>query len=247
MNAASRVIFTAQHARQIYAARYPGLNEKSLLIPNGYDETRLPIRTGKRKSSGSPLTILHSGSLQPKGRNPESFFEALQKLKARGKISASQVKIVFRGCGYKERYRSLAEALSVSDLVALEDRVSYAEAIDEMVNADALLVFQGSAYNQAVPAKIYEYFFAGKPILGIVDKRGETKRVLDDVGISETASIDDASEIANQLTQLMATLGAQSPFLPDPAAIPQYSRRNQTRKLASVLEEVIYSAGRPYP
>jgi hypothetical protein len=37
------------------------------------------------------------------------------------------------------------------------------------------MVFQGTPFNTQIPAKIYEYFRAGKPILGLVDTAGEPR------------------------------------------------------------------------
>ena len=239
MDAAARVVFTAEYTREIYSARYPGLRDKSVLIPNGYDEANFPKRQKDDTRSTKCLTFVHSGALQPAGRNPRSFFEALSKLKEKRTICASRLQIVFRASGFEEEYRKMADDLGVSDLVALKGYIPYDQAIEEMANADALLVFQGSAFNHAVPAKLYEYLYARKPILGILDKTGETQRVLKDVGITNTASIHDAEEIAKLVGVVIDTIGEESPFLGNPLAIEQYSRRNQTRKLRSILEEIV--------
>ncbi len=235
----THMVFTAEYARRIYVERYPGLDERSVLIPNGYDEINFPDRAGQDKIPSERLILLHSGALQPKGRNPRTFFEALSKLKKEARISSSSLRIVFRACGFEQQYRELAELSGVADLVALEGHLPYDSAISEMVDADGLLVFQGSLYNHAVPAKVYEYFFARRPILGVLDKTGETQRVLQEVGIDSTANIDDAEEIAAVLGTFIDDLRSDSYFLPVRSVIEGYSRRKQTQKLSALLQQVV--------
>ena len=61
---------------------------------------------------------------------------------------------------------------SIGDIVYLEKGVSYQEALEEMLSVDALLIFQAKNCNHQIPAKIYEYFRANKPIFAITDKEG---------------------------------------------------------------------------
>lgn len=236
---ATHMVFTAEYTRKIYAERYPGLEQRSILIPNGYDEINFPVRASLDKIPSERLTLLHSGGLPPKGRNPRMFFEALSKLKQEARISSSSLRIVFRACDFEQQYRELAELSGVADLVAFESHLPYNQAISEMVDADGLLVFQGSPYNHAVPAKIYEYFFARRPIFGVLDKTGETQRVLQDVGIDSTANIDDAEEIAAVLGTFIDDLRGDSYFLPERSVIEEYSRRKQTKKLSALLQQAV--------
>jgi len=236
---ATRIVFTAEYTRRIYVERYPDLDERTVLIPNGYDENNFPDRSAAGKTSGARLTLLHSGALQPKGRNPRTFFEALARLKREAKISSASLRVVFRACGFEQQYRAIAERLGVADIVAFEGRLPYEEAISEMVDADGLLAFQGSTYNHAVPAKVYEYFFARRPILGILDKTGETQRVLQSVGINSTADIDNSEEIAAVLGSFIDELRCASFFLPQRSAIEDFSRRKQTQKLSALLTELV--------
>ena len=87
--------------------------------------------------------------------------------------------------------------------------------------------------------KIYEYFCARRPVLGVLDKSGETQRVLLDVGIDSTASIDDVKEIADVLSTFIDHLRNESYFLPEQPLIERYSRRKQTQHLSALLRRVV--------
>jgi len=236
---AARVVFTAEFTRRLYEERYPLLSNKSVVIPNGYDESNFPTGLAKESTGDGRLTLLHSGALQPKGRNPRAFFEGLKRLKSNGVVDSTGIRVVFRACGFEDQYQEIARSLGVDDLVEFGGYIPYDKALGEMVNADALLVFQGTAYNHAVPAKLYEYFFAHKPILGILDKSGETRRVLEDVGIAPTSDINDPTDIANHIKTLLGDLGPTSPYVANTREIKNYSRRSQTRRLAELLNTVL--------
>ena len=235
----ARMVFTAHHTRKIYEERYPGLESKTVVISNGYDETNFPAIEPRSRNADEPFLLLHSGAMQPKGRNPEHFFAALEQLKSAGHISAARLRVRLRACGQEERYRALADAANVSDIVEFGSYLPYDEALEEMVGADALLVFQGTAYNHAVPAKLYEYLYARKPILGVLDPAGETRRVLADVGIAESANIADAGDIARHVGRLLENAGSAGPYVANPDEIPNYSRRRLTGRLAELLETVV--------
>ncbi len=238
MKRAARVVFTAKYTLDSYVERYPDLGEKALIIPNGYDDLNFPDAPPHERAENAPVVLLHSGGLQPKGRHPLTFFKALAALKQQGRIDAQRLQVVFRGCGAEREYSELANELGVDDIVAIKGHVPYNDAIREMMAADALIVFQGSYYNHAVPAKLYEYIYARKPILGVVDKRGETERVLQEVGVSTTADINDADSIAHCLSDLLSSEHAPAGFIADEHQIEHYSRRSQTGQLAKLLDEI---------
>lgn len=237
---AARCIFTAEHTRQMYVDRYPHLAGRSVVIPNGYDETNFPEHTGSAPfQSGRPLRLVHSGEMPSDGRNPGPLFEALGLLRAEGVLGSADFRLVLRASGVEDEYRTLAERLGVSDLVSFEPHVPYEQAIQEMVTADALLVFQGSAYNHAVPAKLYEYLYARRPILALLDRAGETENVLRGLGVESRADIGNVDEISSVLRPFIAQLRTGSASRPTLEQIAPFSRRRQAGKLVAVLEEVL--------
>lgn len=160
-------------------------------------------------------------------------------LRAEGTIAACEFEVVLRSCEFEEPYRKLAAELGVSDLVSFGPHLPYEEAIREMVSADALLLFQGRGFNHAVPAKLYEYLYAGRPIFALLDRGGETDNVLRSLGVDSRADITNAQEIAEALRLFVAQLRAGKVPMPSPEQVAPYSRRRQARRLSGVLEEVL--------
>lgn len=237
---AARCVFTAERTRQMYLARYPGLGDRAILIPNGYDEANFPaVATTPQPVAGRQLRLVHSGALQPDGRHPGPLFEALACLQREGVIGAGDFRLVLRSCEFEDQYRGLADSAGVAGLVSFEPHLPYEQAIQEMVTADGLLVFQGAGFNHAVPAKLYEYLYARRPIFALVDRAGETEAVLRDIGIESRAGIDDVAGIVSTLRNFIARLRAGDMPVPTLAEIEPFSRRRQAGRLSALLAEVL--------
>jgi hypothetical protein len=89
---------------------------------------------------------------------------------------------VLRATGCDDCLRGLLGQLRIDDIVMLEPRVGYREALAEMLAADGLLVLQAANCNYQVPAKLYEYLRARRPILALTDAAGDTAQTLADAG-----------------------------------------------------------------
>lgn len=240
----TKVVFTTQGALQVHAERYPEIPfSRWAVIENGYDEQN--FRDAERgftpQSLGPPgrITLIHSGVLYPQERDPRPFFAALQALKARAEITANTVRVVLRATGSSDMYRHMLDQYGISDLVELAPSISYRAALQEMLSADGLLLFQGAMCNQQIPAKLYEYFRAGRPILALTDPVGNTAETLRKAGATDIVDIADEYDIAAGLRRFLT--GLQSATLtgvpPEVAALN--SRRSRTGELARLLDGVL--------
>ena len=92
------------------------------------------------------------------------LFDALAELKRDGKIAASRVSIRLRGTRYDHLFKAELERRDIADIVELVPPIGYEAALNEMLTADGLLIFQASNCNHQTPAKLYEYFRARRPV-----------------------------------------------------------------------------------
>ena len=240
---ATRVVFTTQGTRQMYEGRYPEVpSSRWAVIENGYDEENfLDAERGfTPQSLGRPgqVTLIHSGVLYPRERDPRPFFAALQALKERAEITANTVRIILRATGSDEMYRLMLDQYGISDLVELAPSISYRAALQEMLCADGLLLFQGGVCNHQIPAKLYEYFRAGRPILALTDPDGNTAHSLLKAGACDMVDIADEHDIAAGLTRFLSGLQSATSggVLPEVAELN--SRRARTGELARLLDDV---------
>jgi glycosyltransferase involved in cell wall biosynthesis len=239
----SRTVVVTTGSRKLHADRYSQLpSDHWAVIPNGYDEetfAKVESELGDRKREGGPLRLLHSGTLYPTpDRDPSAFFGALANLKSCGTLNPAQIVVSLRASGSVERYRALIRAQGLEDIVKLEPAIPYRDALREMLLADGLLVFQGYTSNPAIPAKLYEYLRARKPIFAMVDADGDTAATLRAVGTGTISTLESVEEIRKGLTEFLAQIRSGTAPLGDPSAIRGFSRETHAALLATLLDEV---------
>ena len=244
----SRVVCTTPGAVRAYQERFPHVPaERFTLIPNGYDESNFAGAQVHAQDvaplAGRPVTLVHSGIIYPAERNPTAFFMALSMLKAQGRISAASVQVLLRATVHDEYVEALASEHGISDLIKIAPRIAYGEALAEMLSADALLILQGANCNHQIPAKLYEYLRAGRPVLALTDHQGDTAMTLRAAGVDTIASLDSKDEIAAELLRFLELLKQDATPLASPAAVAAYSRRALTGQLGLVLDALVGEAG----
>jgi hypothetical protein len=243
----SKAVFTTHGAMLSYRERFPQMDpDKFVVIENGYEEDAFGAPADNPSvptpAAGRPLTLVHSGLLYDTGRDPSAFLDALARLKARGVIGADTLRVVLRAPGNSSAVSALIERYGVADIAATAEPVPYREALAEMALADALLLVQGTPFNNQIPAKVYEYFRARKPIFGLVDHQGETARVLGAAGFDDMAFIDDAAEIAARLERFLMRLREGAAHVASTELVERSSRAHRARQLAGLFDEVVQGA-----
>jgi hypothetical protein len=242
----ARAVFTTRGTLRLYAERYPDLpRERLVVIENGYDEAAFVAAAISQPGEGAtqakrsgPVVLVHSGTVYVSERDPRPFFAALSDLRKSGQIGPQTLKVVLRATGCDDYLRGILGPLRIDDIVMLEPPLGYREALAEMLAADALLVLQAANCNYQVPAKLYEYLRARRPILALTDAAGDTARTLADAGVDTIAPLDSQAQIALQLVRFLELVRDGRAPVADPSRIAAASRRSRTAELAQQLEAV---------
>lgn len=241
-------VFTTHSALRSYRERFPEIDPaKFLVIENGYDDEEFGRLLAAASAAASPAsspavrrtTLLHSGVLYDAGRNPESFLAALAALKSEGKADAATLRVVLRAPGNIAATQAKVDRHDVGDIVEVLPPVPYRDALNEMLAADGLLLFQGTPFNSQIPAKVYEYFRTRKPILGLVDPSGETAQVLRNAGFTLSAQVDNPVEIGAALERFLPGLRDGSAYVASDEVIAGASRTHKAAQLARLFDEAV--------
>ena len=235
-------VFTTPGAANMYRERYPYARERMVVIPNGYDEesfaglqmdpaTRQPLNQGA-------VTLLHSGVVYPQERDPTHLFTALRRLVDSGALQRGTFKLRFRAAGHDDLLRGLTRQHALVDFVELLPPIAYRAALEEMIRADGLLVLQATNCNEQIPAKLYEYLRAGRPIMALTDPRGDTAAVMRDAGVDTVAPLDSTDAIATLLERFVAAVSANRAPLPRADYVNHASRRERAKCLAALFDGV---------
>ena len=94
-----------------------------------------------------------------------------------------------------------------------------------------------------VPAKLYEYFRAGRPVLALTDPAGDTAKVMGRFGLSSIARLADANEIAGVLEAFVRDVRGGVARIADPSLVAHASRAAKAAELAALLDGLVAGAG----
>ena len=238
---AAHCVFTTPGAALDYRQRYPDAASRMVVLENGYDEESFAAFSTAANlhasaSTGTPLILLHSGIVYPSERDPTQLFAALQRLREAGTLRPADLRIRFRASVHDDLLRSLAAAHGVLDFIELCPAIPYRRALAEMMEVDALLVMQASNCNAQIPAKIYEYLRAGRPIIGLTDPVGDTAGVMRSAGLNAIARLDSTDDIVALLPFFLAAIRAGQARLPEAEAVRRASREGRSKALVELLE-----------
>jgi len=239
----ARVVVVTNGALRLYQRRYPEVpSERWAVIPNGYDEevfTSVGAIEQTSVQQRDQILLLHSGVLYPTpDRDPRPFFRAVARLRKDGKVSARTLKIILRASGSEHLYREAVIAQGIEDIVCLDPPISYRAALAEMLRVDGLLIFQGHDSNPAVPAKLYEYFRARRPIFAMVDSQGETASILRETGVGTIVPLDSEEGIAIGLMAFLEQIRNGTALVAEDRHIILHSRESRTKELAALFDSV---------
>ncbi|MFZ5485076.1 MAG: glycosyltransferase [Pseudomonadota bacterium] len=234
---AAQCVFTTHSAVAHMAAAYPETAARCCCIENGYDEGAFQgLDPGLPPLNPGRFTLLHSGIVYPSERDPTALFQALRDLIDRRVVDPAALCVRFRASMHDRHLQALIDRFNLVECVELAPPLPYREALQEMIRADTLLLLQASNCNTQVPAKLYEYLRAHRPILALTDPAGATAQTLATLNSDNLVRWDDPKAIADLLTEWMAGQYPIRKATPD--AIASASREGRTRQLAGVFDRV---------
>jgi glycosyltransferase involved in cell wall biosynthesis len=240
---ADRAVFTTPGALAAYAKRYPRTSRSQLtLIENGYDEPSFASAEQAAQSAYSQsntFVLVHSGTVYPSERDPRPFFRAIAALHGDGRIKPGDFRIVLRGTGCDDYVREQIIGNGIQSFIELKPVAPYRDALQEMLSADALLLLQAANCNCQIPAKLYEYLRAKRPVLALTDPAGDTAAALRAAGIDTIAALECEAKIAQLLVRFLALLRERRAPVARPGSVVSASRQSRTVELARLLEDVV--------
>ena len=126
--------------------------------------------------------------------------------------------------------------LRLQDRVLLLPPCDYVQALEEMRNADALMIVQGRLFDFQIPGKAYDYAATDRPIITLGGPNGATAELMTSMESSVVGDCDHPTSIVAALRELID-------LKPTRRDITGLSRLERTVELASVLEQFKPAAG----
>src|SRR5205823_4898059 len=132
----------------------------------------------------------------------------------------------------EQRYRLLAEIeqRGLGQVVREGGQIGYGQVLRRLVEADILLLMDTPGRRVGVPAKLYEYLGARRPILALTEPDGDVANVLAQSGVPyRIAAPSEPGRIRQALAELVAEVAADRDGCTAPDALGRFTRENTAR------------------
>ena len=240
MAAADRVIANTPITCADLQRAHPRQAHKMTFVTNGFDPERFPPPPPLRLQN-ERLTIVHAGEIYS-GRDPRPFFDALKMLEQSRPPSQAPVRCVLLGQSTEGRF-DLDAAIAqrgLQGIVEVGGQVPYAESLDAMITADILLVLDTPRRRFSIPAKVFEYLGAARPILALAEPDSDVAWCLRASGAPHRiARALDTAQILQGLTELRGGLAQGTLAHPPPEQLAKFTRARQAEILAGHLTALV--------
>ncbi len=210
-----------------------------IVIPNGFDDADF----NNNISLTPKFTITYTGYIYSGKRDPSIIFQALAEARQEGKITPQDIKIRFYGQNVNETIFPLAARYHVEDFIIIGGNIPYKESIARQIESTILLLLSWNDPKDIgmINGKIYEYLGARRPILALAYKGGEIDKLLHESGCGIV--INNVTEVKQLLltwlVEFKMTGKLTTYFNPNNNVILRYTRKNQAKALAEVLNKLV--------
>jgi hypothetical protein len=205
------------------------------VIRNSFDPAQRPPVQPRAERP----TIVHFGNCYgPRSLGP--VLQAIAELRRRG--AGGDLRLLNLG-RVRESDLRLAEQLGVRDCLEYHPMLPYAEALRVLAGADLQILLGYGNETGYVPAKFFDYYLSGAPIL-CVARRSELTRLVDETGRGRCAAPKEVDVIAEAIACATRRPVETAHEPTDPAAGEQFSAPFTSAQLARVFDEMLEARGR---
>jgi glycosyltransferase involved in cell wall biosynthesis len=237
MTRADRVIGISPLFSDGLRQAHPEYADKIITITNGYEPEAFADTHGPPPRDR--LSILYTGELYF-GRDPRPFLDALQELETSPSVDVPKVGFEFLG-RWTEQYDLPAEVTKrgLGSAVTVGGLVPHRECLRKMTQADILLLIHTPGYVHGLPAKIFEYLGARRPILVLTEHAGDIGCVLKESGIlHRIAPLHDPAAIKQAIIELAREVKNGTPVVPDDGHA-SFTRADMAHRFAEQLDAIV--------
>ncbi|MEL7354859.1 MAG: hypothetical protein AAFN38_25865 [Cyanobacteria bacterium J06560_5] len=206
------------------------LNKPVICVENGFDVSDLSARQDDFFPEDGKVRLVYTGKVHSGKRDPSPLLAAIQSLLEVGYVTAENLEVLF----YSNDPGNLPELIhqfSVDSIVKLPGFVDRNTSLSIQCSADALIFLDWSdpSIDGILTGKIFEYMYAGRPILGIGSD--ETRSAGRLIHASGTGFCLGTS--SDKIAQLIFTLvqGESLTYEPQSSVLNEFTRKGLSGKM----------------
>ncbi|WP_419870278.1 glycosyltransferase family protein [Chryseobacterium sp. CT-SW4] len=207
----------------------------AICITNGFDD--MDAVSSDISGSSHKFTLSYIGVLEQL-RNPENLWQALNDLISSSRDFAEHFRLKFAG-RIDDKILNALESTPLKNHIQNLGYLSHDQAVQEMQRSDILLItnFRNASSKGIIPGKIFEYLATGKQIISFGPEEADVSAILKETGAGKHFNYEDSEAIKNFLLEKFE-LWNQNLLQKNTGDIQQFSRKNLTKKLSEILEQL---------
>ncbi len=239
LDEATRVVAVSPLVQQEFQA----MTQTSVeLITNGFDECDFKESNTNKglNAAGGPdkdFTVTHTGLFAADG-NPTVLWEVLAEKCSEDENFRKSLKIKFIG-KTDIQITGAVEAAGLGPNLIDMGYQPHSKAIEEQMKASLLILplRKEPEYKAVLPGKLFEYLASWRPVLGIGQPDGAMSMILNQTKTGVVLDWNDKASLS-KFIDICWTQHLKGEMLVEDADISQFTRRNLTRRMARLFNEI---------
>lgn len=231
LRSADKVVTVSKH----WASDFNLINNNNTeVITNGFDEDDF----NKNAVEIDCGFILHHSGMINKARNPELLWEALSELCSENQEFNKELSIQLTGNIDFTVLESISNNKLKDKLVHIE-HLAHNEAVHAMQRSPVLLLLLNDTHDilGRIPAKLFEYLAAKRPILVIGNMEGDAASIIRETHAGSIAEMNDKKDIKQKILILFDQYRSGQLNI-NSTGIQKYARRENAKCFAKILDEI---------
>ena len=229
---------TSDLMTKLFRENYPEIANRFCTITNCYDEELQYVNEieSVNYQLNRKYRIVHTGFFYSR-RKPTNFLKALIELVKKYPNLQDKIEVLLVG-GMSTSIKE--EILNINGIRLIDFRsigtVSYRESMQYICSADLLLVINGTEKkdNIFIPAKIFDYIAARKPVL-FIGYKGSASEIIERGNLGAAREHEDIDGIGRDIFRIYNKWKESQPFDPNTQYLSMYYSGNVVRILAGIL------------
>lgn len=233
---ADKVVTVSKH----WADDFNIINNNTVVITNGFDEDDF----SKNNIVTDPGFILHHSGMINKARNPEMLWEVLSELCQEDEDFNKVLKIQLAGKIDFTVTESIKK-YNLQDKLQYIEHLPHSEAVKAMQRAPVLLLLLNDSHDilGRIPAKLFEYLAARRPVFAVGNKNGDAAQIIHETHAGIVAEMGNKNDIREKVISLFE-LFKKDELNINSTEIEKFSRRENAKKFADILDKIYSNSAR---
>lgn len=238
---ASMLSFTTDRTRQLYEDHYADINLNTTTIYNAFDRVLFNEKQNESVElnfTDDKLNMVFFGRFR-RLSPARPVADILQLINEQNSSAAKKIAVHSFG-PLTETDRRYLEKKDIETNFVIQDPVPVELGLQVLQQADILLLSTDPERENIIPAKLWDYLAADRPILSIAPNP-EVGQIIEQTKTGIHFSWQETNAIADLLINCISAKEEGStlpiPFAPDQQIISRFSAKSATQKLVTTIEQ----------